>query len=185
MRLSSAVWLIIVLVMIMSGAGCVPSTPPEAPSSTQTWPLIWNEFDGNFYTNDLGRAQQEIPFPILLPSYIPDRQMNSRPPTIKGPLREHSNDKKVEVLILYQVGLGGTVPGNIWIRESTSLFRTDVELNPGVEILTIRGHTVRRQGSLNNPSYIFNYNTLGIDVEFEGFPIDETMKVVESMLTSP
>jgi len=174
------------LVILISSSfpylGCIPLGDPKVTQPTQVWPQLWYEFDGYFYTNDLIKAQQEIPFTIILPSYVPDRRASPRPPSIKGPLKEYQRNNDFRLEVLYYVDLGGPTPSKIWIWEGTNPVIAYPNLTPDIEVLVINGETVWRQVSLGNPTYIFNFNSLGIVVEFDGFPEEEALKVVSSML---
>ncbi len=68
--------------------------PSISPPSTSNQTLFWKELQGRFYTKDLARAQKEIPFPILLPTYLPDNEYDIYLPDIDGPLKRfHSGDR--------------------------------------------------------------------------------------------
>ena len=105
--------------------------------------LAWEEFQGRFYTTDLDRAQEEIPFTILLPTYLPDNEQKTILPSIDGPLAQFQSDNEIEVNVKYGFDLGYDWPGIILITESdfpSSL--GDPELDPELERVEIEGISV-------------------------------------------
>ncbi len=170
--------LALVGVIILGEAGCA-KTPPE--------PLPWEEDHGRFYTLDLARAQEEIPFPIVLPDYVPDRRKDAPPPTITGPLRGYQYDDKVKIRVMYGVDLGGKVFGMIEISESDyPILPPDPDLNPGYETVDIRGKRVlKREGDWapgTKVVFYFNHEGIYYIVDVYDFPAEEAVKIVESMI---
>ena len=150
-------------------------------------PLPWAESYGRFYTRDLARAQEEIPFPIVLPSYVPDNQKDAPLPGIDGPLRGYQHNNEVQVKIYYSVYFGGEVPGTILISEyNYPVVSLDPKLNPGYEPIEIHGkQLIKREGNyVPGPGVIFYFNHENIYyvVRIYNLPIDEALKVVESMI---
>ena len=89
------------------------STANTSPSATES--PYWIEVQGRFYTNDITRAQAEIPIPILLPTYNPKHEYASLP-MIDGPLRISSDDA-IEINIKYCLYLGNDITVHIFITE--------------------------------------------------------------------
>jgi len=76
-KLRRAIWLTFLSAIIV-GVGCGSPTEPE--------PLLWVEEGGLFYIRDLARAQEEIPFLIVVPSHLPSEGEDVKIPAIRGPL---------------------------------------------------------------------------------------------------
>ena len=73
----TVICLVLLGVIILGAGSCsqtLPANPAPNSSDTPPKPLPWAEAYGRFYTRDLARAQEEIPFPIILPSYVPDKR---------------------------------------------------------------------------------------------------------------
>ena len=145
------------------------------------------EGQGQFCTNDLARAQAEIPFTILLPTYIPDERQDALLPQIEGPLRTSDDDNEVEVIVRYAVYLDSDITGHIFIRERNStLLPPDPELNPDYEYLDIRGkRLVKTEGNFPLGSgiiFYFSHDNIYFVVETYNLSAEEALKVVESMI---
>lgn len=59
----------------------------------------WLEINGRFSTYNLARAQKEIPFPIIIPTYLPDERPQKPLPLIDGPLSKLRDDNEINVNI--------------------------------------------------------------------------------------
>ena len=159
------------------------STPPATANET----LPWSEAYGRFYTTDLARAQEEIPFPIILPSYVPDKRKDAPPPGITGPLGEYQYNDEVQVDILYSVDLGDKVPGIIEISESNyPVLPPDPRLNPEFEAVEIYGkRMVKTEGDFGlgpGVAFFFSCDTIYFVVTLHNFPAEEAVKIVESII---
>ena len=155
--------------------------------SVQSEPLFWEEAYGQFYTNDLDRAQAEIPFTILLPTCIPGEQQDSLLPQIEGTLHTDDNEDEVEVIVRYVVYLSGDITGHVFVTERNSPFLPpDPEFNPDYEYLEIGGkNLVRTEGNFPlGPGiiYYFSHDPIYFFVETYNIPAEEAMKIVESMI---
>lgn len=160
-----------------------PSTPPPAANGS----IYWMEAQGRFCTNDLARAQAEIPFTILLPTYIPDKREDAPLPQIEGPLRISSSDNEIEVIIRYLVYLGSDIPGHVFITERNSpISLGDPELDPELELIEICGkQVVKTEGNFAlGPGvwFSFNLDNIYFVVEVYNLPTEEAVKVVESLI---
>jgi hypothetical protein len=178
MKLLKAAWLVLLSVIILNmNFGCQVS--PET--------LPWEEYNGQFCTLDLARAQEEIPFTIILPSYIPDEQTAPPLPDITGPLREYQCDDKVKVEILYIVDLGNETFGIIEIEENNyPVLPGDPELNPDLERIEICGREViKTEGNFSQGPgaiFFFSQDNIYFVTGLYNFPTEEALKVLESML---
>ena len=177
-KLLKTAWLALLSVIILSmGFSCQVS--PET--------LPWEVSGGQFYTRDLARAQKEIPFPIVLPSYVPDKRTDAPPPGITGPLREYQYNDKVKVDILYIVDLGSEILGIIDISEHNYLIIPgDPELNPDLEPIEICGkEVIKTEGDYSQgPGVVFYFSQDNIYfvVGVYNFTAEEAVKIIVSIL---
>ena len=172
--------------------GCCPetgfdNTSPPTSTSTENGSLYWMEVQGRFATNDLVRAQAEIPFKIVLPTYIPDSRVDIPLPHIEGPLCISSNDNDIEVIIRYLLYLGDDIPSQIFITESNShISLGDPELNPQLELIEIDGKSVIKTrddwGSGYTAYFSLSSDNIYFIVETLYLPTEEAMKVVKSLI---
>ena len=149
--------------------------------------LAWEEFQGCFYTTDLDRAQGEIPFTILLPTYLPDSEQKTIRPSIDGPLAQFQSDNEIEVNVKYGFDLGYDLPGIILITESNyPLSLGDPELNPELERVEIEGISIIKTKEDWSPGsdayYSFSSNNIYYVVEIHNLPNEESNKIVNSMI---
>jgi hypothetical protein len=173
--------LVLFSVATLPYAGCSNQTSP-----TQE-PLYWHEDHGSFYTNDLAKAQEEVPFPIVLPRYIPHEPKDAAPRVIMGPLSESRPDDRVEIKISYSVDLGTEVLGIITIFESNyPVLPGDPELNPQNEYVEIGGKKlVKTEGNFSlGPGVVFFFeqDSIYYVVELYNFTYSEAVKVIESII---
>lgn len=165
--------LLVTLLLIFPIVGC-----------SRTTQLSWQESDGRFYTNDLTRAQEEIPFPILLPTYVPGAQKGSTAPQVTGPLKAYQYDNKVKINVLYLVTQGDDVVGTIEINESNyAVTPGDPKTNPGLTSIEINGKAVIREGSPPQSIYFyFNQDNIYVVAMIRDFNLDEATRVMQSMI---
>jgi hypothetical protein len=179
-----------------------------AGCSTASNSLFWTEYQGElvtsypagtpdrtevqrrFATNDLAKAQKEIPFEIILPTYIPGKEHN-RQMVIDGPL--DTEGTSVEIRIKYDVDIGDPKTAMILIIE-TNRHRSlgDVELEPDLEVINLAGFEVTKsKDDLSETDTYFSFNQDGIFYLIEmhlfdnenSFNIDEeSLKIVESFI---
>lgn len=149
----------------------------------------WFEFNGRFSTYNLARAQKEIPFPIIIPTYLPDERPQKPLPLIDGPLSNPRDDNEINVNIKYSLSLGGNTIGYLIIEENNyPLIPPDPELNPDYEYIVILGkELVKREGNVGlGPGWIYflNLNDQGVHwyIQAYNFSADEAYKIVESMI---
>jgi len=156
------------------------STSPSEPSK-------WWVYEGVFQTNSLHRAQEEIPFDIVIPAYIPYSNETNIQLNIIGPLNEGRVSDRITLEILYAIDLENDITGWIWIEEfNHKMLPPDTELNPRYENISISGRdVVITEGNFpRGPGTVFHFNRDGIYfyVEISNFTREEAIKVVESML---
>lgn len=159
--------------------------PLQANSTNETLP--WMEIEGYFHTTDIARAQKEIPFTILLPTYFPDCKQRIIFPTIDGPLSQYQDEYEIEVHINYGLDLGQEVPGIILIIETNGMLSlADPEFNPQFERVEMEDIWViktKDDWSLGSDAYYsFNSNDIFYVVETHNLSNKDSNKIVESIL---
>jgi hypothetical protein len=135
---------------------------------------------GFFHTNDLERAQEEIPFTIILPSYLPE-DMGLSTLKIYGPIEINIGDyyQGIEVQISYISG-----EREIYIYEDNpgQIMHPNPDLEPSY--FKINGITVLRQatGIKEGLSYNWNHEKISYAVRVYRIDDDEAFRIVESMI---
>jgi hypothetical protein len=142
-----------------------------------------------FHTNDLQRAQKEIPFTIVLPNYLPN-DFSPCPYMIEGPLGASVEDT-INVRITYQEKSISDYA--IFIDEQNTSFNTNIMDSDGTWF-TIAGVQIF-EGEFDSEKlfssetqivmglyYKWNQNGIDINVDFLGFEQNEARKVIESMV---
>ena len=145
-----------------------------------------------FHTNDVERAQKEIPFIIILPTYIPD-DIPSYPYMIEGPVRGTYPEDEIGIIVSY---IANYVDGpTVYIKE---LNRVVVVYPPpnseaiyldvgGIQILEHKTSILEvshSSGSENVPgfSYTWNRDEISFDVGVYRFDRDDARRIIESMI---
>jgi hypothetical protein len=181
--------LVLIFAVTFLYQGCYAGTGIDtasllAPPSSANEALYWAEVQGRFYTKNLTRAQEEIPFPMVIPGYLPGKRNDTLLPDIAGPLKEYQHDHEVRIHILYVIDLGNEARGTIEIEESNfPVIPPDPRLDPGVEHVQIAGETVVKVS--DNPEslqFFFNQNGIYFIVESHNLTDEEVLKIVESMI---
>jgi hypothetical protein len=136
-----------------------------------------NSKTGSFQTNDIDRAQKEIDFRLVLPSFVPDGLFS--PPTVRGQARGTEGHGEVE--IVYN---GSDI---MFIYES-SIDRTFILGPPDlVNNFTINGIQVQHLTNIVDKEPVTNYtwkqNGLSINVETHGIGEEKSKQIVTSMIT--
>jgi len=158
--------------------------------------LFWFESEefGQFSTLDLERAQNEVPFMIIVPTYLPDKI--SEHPSIRGPLLEQWSDRDAYLEMAYLHTGGGLYEGAVLIEEHNRPMRgPDPDLNPGYVYVDITGVEVIEtehnlwpykldEGPIDLWGYIYWWNQENIyfKAAVYGYDHSEAIKVVESMI---
>jgi hypothetical protein len=142
--------------------------------NVSTDPYIkWVGVESIFFTNDLTRAQEYIPFTIIVPTYVPNtiKQL----PMINGPLKCLSNARN-EIYIVYAVAPRG------WIRITEGKYSSNTSQKKAVgdEIVEIAGKPVMKDG--NGSVFTYSSENLSFSISYDNIPGDEAYKVVESMM---
>jgi hypothetical protein len=181
-----ALFIGISLVFQISSSAC--SSKNAIPTNTKYWFTLTPE---DFQTNDQARAQEQIPFVIILPTYLPVDV--SDVPTIRGQLKDTVAKENIHVYLFYVEKIGRT--DTITIEESYNLIqRIPVGKNSvlysinGVEILKEDFEIIAifPDGAKGKPipMFQFTWNSNGnhFEVKIQNHTIDESKKVVESMI---
>ncbi|MFC2122217.1 hypothetical protein ACFLRP_00860 [Bacteroidota bacterium] len=144
--------------------------------------IQWIEDGGLFYTTDIERAREEIPFSILLPNYFSDNVKYVSKPSIRGPLKAFRTSGKVSILIEYLVDFGLDEPSLILITETNH----PIEPANTDKMVEIKGKSVVLwDGNFSlGPGFFFFFNdgSTHFVVELYYFSYDEAFKIVESMI---
>ena len=140
---------------------------------------------GMFHTSDLERAQQEIPFTIIVPTYLPDDLDPDSPYEIGGPLKDSSQNENIEVWISYRAE--GERIIEIEENSQTFIMLPTPELNPvyieiaGIQVLQQEAH-IYGETIIEGLSFDWNQGGLTFSVLVFSYSQDEAIKIVESMI---
>ena len=142
-----------------------------------------------FHTNDLHKAQQEVPFIISLPNYLPNN-IGPYPYLIEGPVGASAEDI-ITVRIMYQEK--GDSDHAIFINEQNTSFNKYLIDSDGnwftvaeIKILEIKFDSKKLSSSetlvVSGFRYLWNQNDVDIDVDIFGYDQGEARKIIESMV---
>jgi hypothetical protein len=165
-------------------------TPLLACGSETAHRTYWfTDPPGRFHTNDVERAQEEIPFTIVLPTYLPDG-IGPLPYMIEGPVKGTSDEQTVRLMIRYQDDGGDHV---MFIDEQNSSFYEHIVGFEGT-FLDIAGIQVL-EDEMDSPvisssgmeihqglQYKWHLDGVDFDVDIFGYDRDEARKIVTSMI---
>jgi len=145
----------------------------------------WIESENRFYTKDINKAQKEISFIIILPTYLPENNKNNLP-EIEGPLKRFQDNDEIEIIIRYGINIGKNYPGAIVIYERNYGYSMgEITLDHEEELIEIEGISVIRtkeEWSEFDAYYSFNSKSIYYKVEIHGIPNEESYKIVESII---
>jgi hypothetical protein len=168
---------IVLLLLLATFLGCTHGSSED---------IFWVvDSQGMFHTSNLGRAQQEIPFTIILPTYLPDNLDPDSPYEIIGPVEGSTENENVEVRISYRSG--GYRIIEIFENSQTIIMLPTPELNPiyhdiaGIQVLQqethLYGETITEGLSFNWNQGVFTFSVVVFS-----YSQDEAIKIVESMI---
>jgi hypothetical protein len=152
----------------------------------QTDSLYFTEDHGVFYTNELAKAQNEIPFTIVLPKYLPSQQDTSRVrlPGFKGPLKS-SQSRNIELDITYIIDFAHDTKGIITFSEyNYPMTAPDPALNPREKYIEINDNRLVVEENSSGSTFWFVQSNLYFMVGFDNVSYDEALKVIESMVNN-
>lgn len=161
--------------------------------------LAWEtDQQGLFYTQDVSKAEEEVGFRILTPTYLPDNLCG--PPHIIGPVQGSlwmsDNDDEVGVELTY--GAPDTVEGLLILNEWNFEFGPpDPNINEGYEVFRIdETEVVEKEhietivggggpdGFIDHPGFLFWWNDG--DIYYQAgiyhYERDEAVRIIESMI---
>lgn len=138
-----------------------------------------------FFTFDQERAQEEIPFPIVMPGYIAKDKFGFIPkPLISGPLKKYQTEDRIELRISYQVFDTGsmTIPYVIY-EYNYPVSPPSTENITDLTYIDIGGVSVAKDATQVQPiSYYFNQNGIYYVVESHDLVFEEAYKLIESII---
>jgi hypothetical protein len=165
------------ILLLATLSGCT-LTPAEEIS----WVV---DSHGWFHTTYLERAQQEMPFTIIVPTYLPDDLDPYKPYMIDGTVKNASENENMEVRISY--GPGGEQIIEVFENSQTIIMLPTPEFNPvyldiaGIQVLQqedyLYGETI-----IEGLSFDWNQGGLTFSVSVFSYSQDEAIKIVESMI---
>jgi len=179
---NSVIWvLVIILLLSASLVGC------NDDQGNLTWST---DVYYQFHTRDAARAQDEVPFTIIFPTYLPANITTY--PEITGPLKGKWKEDRLEVSVDY-LAAGEFVNGIISIEEyNYPVNLGDPALNPGLSYLEIAGtKAIESTSSINiyGGTYVLQGWIFGWDkdniyfiVRIYGYDRDTTVKIIQSMI---
>lgn len=188
---AQAVMSVMVMLLCISISGCMSEVTDtqilEGTNNDAQTPSIIYQFidpERHFNTDDINLAQQEIPFTIIVPSYIPECFGTDYLYEITGPYIDDYSDN-IEVKIRYDKG-----DYEIHISEQSRkiTIMPNEELEPvyyeisGTEVLRQSAHWISSSGTRNGLSFSWNPDGLTFRVVTFNVSEEDTMKIVESMI---
>ena len=141
---------------------------------------------GHFHTNDVNLAQREIPFTIVVPSYIPECFGNDYFYEITGPyINEFENTTDVKIRYAKD-------DYDIYISEISRriTMMPNEELEPiyydisGTRVLRQITQFITGTGNIFGLGYYWNPDGLTFEVETFNISEEEGLKIVESMINN-
>jgi hypothetical protein len=149
--------------------------------SCTTASTYWTEYKGMFYTTDIARAQEEMPFTIIVPDYMPEMQGEVKLPIITGTLKKSSGGGTAEIELLFYLTYADK--SLIKLIECNYVYTSgDPELNPELEVVNMKGKRVIRAIRNEHSTFYFNENGIYYILNCQYVPVAEAVKVLESML---
>jgi hypothetical protein len=140
---------------------------------------------GIFHTTDLERAQQEIPFTIIVPEYLPDNLDPYSPHLIEGPVKGSSGDEAIEVEVSYKAENKPRI--DIIENSESILMLPNPDLNPiyldiaGVQVLQ-QDEAIYSTPTIEGLRFDWNQSGRTFSLMAFSYSQDELIKIVESMI---
>jgi hypothetical protein len=140
--------------------------------------------NGHFHTNNVKLAQKEIPFTIIVPTYIPDLFVPDYLYEITGPF-ENTLSNYIEVDIQYtdnshQMFIS-QFNKKIVMLPTEGLDPVNYEIS-GIQVLRQITSLIGESSTIEGLSFNWNTDGFTFEVEIFGIPENEGAKVVESMM---
>ncbi|MBM3157917.1 MAG: hypothetical protein FJ004_11630 [Chloroflexi bacterium] len=185
LKLVYSVLLILTVLSVTQFTGC--GSDDNNTSDVHTY--WFTDPPSRFHTNDIERAQKEIPFPILLPNYLPSDLVSL--PLIEGPIKGTYPDDEVSIRVTYQERRGSYLlvikeaKGTVVVHPAPESEFSYLDIN-GTQVLEVRteGRSFSSSGLETHPILEFSWNRKGIFFNVIVFNNDheEAVRVVESMI---
>lgn len=176
-HVKKALVIFLAITTLCSSAGC-----SQTQSNNSAKLLPWIEYNGAFMTTNFTRAQDEIPFRIILPTYIAEDYQEIPLPGIKGPLKRFQKKGEVEIEIDYIITYSSDNYGFVTITESERAIipgnsENATEINGKRVVLWSGNYSL-------GPGYFFFFEGSDIYfiVETNRISYEESIKIVESMI---
>ncbi len=176
--------LVMAFVITFLSQSCSLPTITVSPSSTSSvtnfpepvYPF-WhvNPAGTYFQTNDLNRAQQEVSFRIVVPSYLPE-SVGDRPSNVRGFIKG-SEVIDADLMIFYTSGTQIIGISEYLNRKSMTFI-----LGDSSEYYEYKTRIIQFHLDSNSITYAWDNGDISIMVEFQGFTQPETKRVIESMI---
>jgi len=184
-------WFVCIIIIVFSGCSSGTATSNIAvssnPVSTASQETVWLETEWMFHTNDKTRAQAEIPFTLIYPSYLPNYHNENELSHIKieGPLRNSNHKDRISVSIQYWgIPIGNGMSYIIMIDESnfpSSLGKP--ELNADLQYDELQGIQIIKQKNDNFDDFLsFDHKGIYYVIQTINLDITDSVKIVESMI---
>jgi hypothetical protein len=160
----------------VSGSGSTSSTSENS--------IYWIQQDNRFMTNDVNRAQAEIPFPLKLPIFFPSNEKVFLV-QIEGPIRQIWESDKIDVSINYSLQPSR---GAILIDEcNRPILPPDPKVYPEYQYMEIGGkEVVKTEGNFlfgKGVIYYFNLDGIYFVVEIDNLSSEDSVQIIESMIS--
>jgi hypothetical protein len=157
-------------------SGCLIDT-----GSNTFWVI---DSDNHFHTTDIERAQNEVPFSIIFPTYLPDGMDPKSPNLISGPIKALGYHE-VEIIIDYVDD-----DRRVYIYEQNVRlnWQPTEELDPiyldiaGIKILCQKAQMLSSSGTTEGLGFHWNQDSLTISVSIYSISQEEGIKIIESMV---
>jgi hypothetical protein len=172
-----------ILALFMSS--CLQDSSTSSVQTNQNYQPYWFvDLNGHFSTNDLQRAQKEIPFNIVVPNYIPDLFGSRYRYEFTGPFSTNLGNA-VKVRIQYWDGTHQILIEEYNRKETT--IPTE-ELDPisyeisGIQVLRQITQYLSSSNTTEGLGFYWNIDNLTFNVNSINIPEDEALKIVESLV---
>jgi hypothetical protein len=157
---------------------------PSCRSTQVETSIYWYDTGYQIVTNDISRLQKEVPFTIILPTYIPGNNTQSELPELTW-IPEPASRNGVELKIWYNLRMffREELPIRGHINEDLEPLYLNIK---GIQVLQMKGTT----GIPTDDEYVFeptlyyhwNANDVDFSATFISLDASEAVKVVESMI---
>jgi hypothetical protein len=155
---------------------------PQGSGEETLWVV---DSHGIFHTSDLERAQQEIPFTIIVPEYLPDNLDPYSPYLVEGPVKGSSGNENIRVEVSYKAKNKPQI--DIIENSETFLMLPNPDANPiyleiaGIQVLQ-QDESIYSTPIIKGLRFDWNQSGRTFSVLVFSYSQDEGIKIVESMV---